>query len=124
MQQPEPFVVRVDATVVADLRERLDRTRWPDQLDGQEWVYGTDCSFLQQLCRYWGQQFDWERFEQRCNAWPQFVTKIDGQQVHFLHARSPEPAARPLLLSHGWPGSVAEFFDVVGPLSDPVSHGG
>src|ERR1700748_1596529 len=93
----QPFVVQVDAAVVADLRERLARTRWPDQPKAPAWTYGTDISFLQDLCRYWHDQFDWNRFEQRCNTWPQFLTEIDGQQIHFLHARSPQPSARPLL---------------------------
>jgi pimeloyl-ACP methyl ester carboxylesterase len=120
----QPFLVQVDAATVADVQERLARTRWPDELDGTDWAYGTDRSFLQDLCRYWRESFDWDRFEKRCNAWPQFTTTIDGQQIHFLHARSPEPNARPLLLTHGWPGSVAEFFDVLGPLCDPARYGG
>jgi microsomal epoxide hydrolase len=120
----EPFSVDVPDEVVADLRLRLSRTRWPDQLADAGWDYGTELGFLRRLCRHWAEGFDWDAFAGRANASPQFVTTIDGQRVHFLHATSPEPGARPLLITHGWPGSVAEFFDVIGPLSDPVRHGG
>jgi pimeloyl-ACP methyl ester carboxylesterase len=120
----EPFQVEVPATAIADLRDRLSRTRWPDQLPDAGWDYGTEEGFLQSLCAYWHEGYDLEGFAGRCNAFPQFRATIDGQPIHFIHARSPEPAARPLLLTHGWPGSVVEFLDVLGPLSDPVAHGG
>lgn len=120
----EAFSVAVDDATVADLRDRLARTRWPDQIDGAGWDYGTERGYLQQLCAHWKDSFDWRAFEERANAHPQFLTEIDGQRIHFIHARSPEPGARPLLMTHGWPGSVAEFFDVIGPLADPVAHGG
>ena len=116
--------MKVSDADIADLRERLSRTRWPDQLADAEWDYGTERSYLEQLCEHWRAAFDMRAFEQRCNAFPQFLTTVDGQRIHFVHVRSPEPEARPLLLTHGWPGSVAEFWDVIGPLSDPVSHGG
>jgi microsomal epoxide hydrolase len=93
-------------------------------LPGSGWDLGTDRSYLQELCRYWADEFDWRAFEGRFNRFPQFVTEIDGQRLHLIHARSPEPDAVPLLMSHGWPGSVAEFLDVIGPLVDPRSHGG
>jgi pimeloyl-ACP methyl ester carboxylesterase len=120
----EPFSVDVPDDVISDLRGRLGRTRWPDQLPDAGWDYGTERSFLERLCRHWADGFDWDAFTGRANAFPQFVTTVEGQRIHFVHARSPEPMARPLLLLHGWPGSVAEFFDVIGPLSDPVCHGG
>ncbi|SNQ49202.1 putative epoxide hydrolase [Frankia canadensis] len=119
-----PFELRVTDEQIADVRARLDRTRWPDQLPGVGWDYGTDLAALVELCRYWKDDFDWSRFQDRANAHPQLVTEIDGQRVHAIHARSPEPGARPLLLTHGWPGSVAEFWEVVGPLTDPARHGG
>jgi pimeloyl-ACP methyl ester carboxylesterase len=118
-----PFEVRVSDEEIADLRERLARTRWPDQI-GEPWEYGSDLALVQALCEHWRDRFDWRSFEARHNQWPQFTTIVDGQRIHFIHARSPEPDARPLLITHGWPGTVTEFLDVIGPLSDPVAHGG
>lgn len=120
----EPFDVTVAEDAVADLQERLERTRWPDQLPDAGWDYGTEKSALQDLCAYWRDDYDWDGFAARLNAFDQFVTTVDGQGIHFYHVRSPEPDATPLLLSHGWPGSVAEFLDVLGPLTDPEAHGG
>src|ERR1700728_1132031 len=120
----ELFEVVVDAAEVVDLRERLARTRWPDQLPATGWSLGTDRGALQELCERWRSTFDWTDFARRCNQFPQFTTAVDGQRLHFIHARSPEATARPLLITHGWPGSVAEFFDVIGPLADPVAYGG
>jgi microsomal epoxide hydrolase len=119
-----PFRVDVPDAVLADLRDRLTRTRWPDQIPGSGWGYGTDLEYLRDLCETWRTSFDWRKQEERFNRWPHFLTDIDSQQVHFIHARSPEPDALPLIVTHGWPGSVAEFLDVIGPLSDPRAHGG
>jgi microsomal epoxide hydrolase len=119
-----PFRVTVSDAEIDDLRTRLARTRWPDQLPDSGWDYGADGDYLRTLCDYWRTAFDWRGFEARFNRFPQYVTDIDGQRVHFYHLRSPEPDARPLVLSHGWPGSVAEFLAVLGPLSDPRAHGG
>jgi microsomal epoxide hydrolase len=119
-----PFEVDVDRDDIEDLRTRLERTRWPDQLPDAGWEYGTEATYLRELCEYWRTEFDWSAFEDRCNEFDQYVTEIDGQRLHFYHVRSPEPDATPLLLSHGWPGSVAEFLDVLGPLADPAAHGG
>lgn len=120
----EPFRASFDANAVADLRDRISRTRWPDQIPGTTWEYGTDRGYLQELCAYWADGFDFRAAEDRINAFPHFLTKIDGQTLHFYHIRSPEPSATPLLLLHGWPGCIAEFFDVFAPLTDPVRHGG
>ena len=120
----EPFEVSVDDATIADLRDPLARTRWPDQPNGVGWDLGTDRDALQALCEHWRERFDWSAFVERCNRFPQHTTTVDGQRIDFIHARSPEAGARPLLLAHGWPGSVAEFFDVIGPLADPVAHGG
>jgi microsomal epoxide hydrolase len=120
----EPFEVTLEPAAIDDLRERLARTRWPDQLDGAGWDYGTERGWLQDVCAYWAEGYDFDGFLRRANAHPQVVTTIDGQRVHAIHARSPEPHARPLIVTHGWPGSVAEFYDVIGPLSDPAAHGG
>ncbi|GAA4491465.1 epoxide hydrolase [Rhodococcus olei] len=122
--QIEQFQVAVPDDVLADLRRRLAQTRWPDQVPGAGWDYGANLEYLQALCRYWETEYDWRATEEALNAWPQFVTTIDEQRIHFLHARSPEPNARPLILTHGWPSSVVEFLNVLGPLTDPVAHGG
>jgi microsomal epoxide hydrolase len=110
--------------IIADLKERLARVRLPDQLDGAGWDYGTERSYLEELCTYWRDSFDWRAAEVRFNRFAQFTTGIDGENVHFYHIRSPEPDALPLIITHGYPGSVAEFLDILGPLSDPASHGG
>jgi len=119
-----PFTIDVPDDVLDDLRERLARTRWPDQIPGSGWDYGTDLAYLQDLCEHWRTKFDWGAQQERFNRWPHFVTEIDGEQVHFIHARSPEPDALPLIVTHGWPGSVSEFLDVIDPLRDPRNHGG
>jgi epoxide hydrolase len=119
-----PFRIEVPDEVLDDLEDRLGRTRWPDQIPGTGWDYGTDRTYLQELCTYWRDEYDWRTHEARLNAFDQFVTEIDGQRIHFLHARSPEEGAMPLLLSHGWPGSVVEFLHVIDPLRDPAAHGG
>jgi hypothetical protein len=111
-----PFRVEVPDADLDDLRDRLARTRWPDQIPGSGWGYGTDLAYLQDLCAYWQTKFDWRAQEDRFNRWPHFLTDIDGQQIHFIHARSDDPDALPLIMSHGWPGSVAEFLDVIEPL--------
>lgn len=123
-EEIRPFRIEVPDTVLDDLRERLSRTRWPDQIPGSGWGYGTDLAYLRDLCDHWCTAFDWRAQEERFNRWPHGITEIDGQPVHFVHARSPEPEALPLIMTHGWPGSVAEFLDVIGPLSDPAAHGG
>jgi microsomal epoxide hydrolase len=119
-----PFRCDVPGEVIADLKVRLARIRWPDQLDGAGWDYGTERGYLEELCTYWRDSFDWRAVEARFNRYPQFTSEINGENVHFYHIRSPEPDALPLILTHGYPGSVAEFLDILGPLSDPASHGG
>lgn len=119
-----PFRIDVPQAELDDLRLRLERTRWPDELPGTGWDYGVPQSYARELVDFWRTGYDWRAEEARLNAIPQFLTTIDGQRVHFLHLRSPEPGALPLLLLHGWPGSVAEFLEIIGPLSDPAAHGG
>jgi epoxide hydrolase len=119
-----PFRVAIPDSDLDDLRDRLARTRWPDERPGDDWRSGVPVGYLRQLADYWRTGFDWRAQEARLNALPQFTTEIDGQTVHFLHVRSPEPDAMPLLVSHGYPSSVVEFLEVVGPLSDPRAHGG
>jgi pimeloyl-ACP methyl ester carboxylesterase len=110
--------------VLEDLGQRLGRTRWPDEVEDAGWDYGTNLAYLRELTEYWRTSFDWRKQEAILNEFPQFTTTVDGTNVHFMHVRSPEPDALAVILTHGWPGTVAEFLDVIGPLSDPRSHGG
>ena len=120
----EPFRVDVPEAALDDLRDRLRRTRYPNAIDGSNWDQGTDLTYLRELVTYWVDRFDWRGQEARINAFDQFTTAVDGQRIHLVHARSPEPHALPLLMVHGWPGSIIEFLDVLGPLTDPAAHGG
>ncbi|MFI7612933.1 epoxide hydrolase family protein [Nonomuraea terrae] len=117
-----PFRIDIPQADLDELRERLRRTRWAGQLPGG-WSRGVPVGYLRELAAYWADGFDWRAQEARLNAFAQYTTDIDGQTVHFLHVRSPEPDALPLLLTHSWPSSVAEFLDVIGPLTDPRGHG-
>jgi pimeloyl-ACP methyl ester carboxylesterase len=119
-----PFRIEVPQADLDDLRDRLARTRWPDELPGAGWAYGIPLAYTRELAEHWRTSYDWRRHEARLNEFPQFTTTIDGANVHFLHVRSPEPDALPLIVTHGWPGSVVEYVDLVGPLSDPRAHGG
>ena len=119
-----PFRIHIDQAQLDDLRQRLERTRWPDELPGVGWSRGIPVDYLKRLADYWRTTYDWRAHEARLNAFPQFTTEIDGQPIHFIHARSPEPNALPLLLTHGWPGSIVEFEKIIGPLTDPARYGG
>jgi pimeloyl-ACP methyl ester carboxylesterase len=119
-----PFRVHVEESVLQDLSERLARTRWPDRIQGSAWASGVDLEYLRELLAYWRTGFDWRAAERRLNALDHFVTRVDGVDLHFIHQRSRHPQALPLVLTHGWPGSVAEFLEVIGPLTDPEAHGG
>jgi len=120
----EGFHLEVPETSLDDLRERLARTRWPEQETIPGSGQGVPLADAQALCAYWRETYDWRRCEAQLNAIGQFRTTIDGLGIHFLHVPSPEPDALPLVLTHGWPGSVVEFLKVIGPLSDPAAHGG
>jgi epoxide hydrolase len=119
-----PFRLDVPQGELDDLYQRLDRTRWPDELPDVGWAYGVPRTYLTELVRYWRHEYDWRAAEARLNEWPQFTTTIDGATIHFAHIRSPEPDATPLIITHGWPGSIVEFMRIVSPLADPRSHGG
>jgi epoxide hydrolase len=119
-----PFRIEIPQADLDDLNERLARTRFPDELPDVGWSRGVPLDFLMELAEYWRTSYDWREHEAKLNELPQFATKIDGQNVHFLHVRSPEPEALPLILTHGWPGSVVEFLDIIGPLTDPRANGG
>jgi epoxide hydrolase len=119
-----PSRIAISQRDLDDLHERLDRTRWPDELPGVGWAYGVPRDYLKELARYWRHDYDWRSAEAELNQWPQHTTSIDGATIHFAHVRSPEPEATPLLMTHGWPGSIVEFAKVIGPLTDPRAHGG
>src|SRR5918995_1740732 len=120
----QPFQVSIPKDDLEDLHERLARTRFPDEIPSVGWSRGVPLNYLKDLAQYWADGFDWREQEAKLNGLPQFTTSIDGQNIHFLHVRSPEPGALPLIISHGYPSSVVEFLSIVGPLTDPVSHGG
>jgi pimeloyl-ACP methyl ester carboxylesterase len=119
-----PFRIDIPAADLADLRDRLSNARWPAQLPGTGWERGVPVGYLKDLTGYWASGYDWRKHEAALNEYPQFTTAIDGQTIHFLHVRSPEPDAFPVVMTHGWPGSIVEFLDVIGPLTDPRAHGG
>ena len=119
-----PFRIDIPQADLDDLRDRLARTRWPDQLPGVGWDYGIPLDYVRELASYWRDGYDWRVHEARLNGFGQFVTTIDGARVHFLHIRSAVPDAMPLIITHGWPGSVVEFWDIIGPLTDPAAFGG
>jgi len=119
-----PFAVAVSEEQLADLQQRLANTRWPDQIAESGWDYGCDLVWLKELADYWQNDFDWATAQTRLNKFSHFTTTVDGQNIHFIHQRSPHPGALPLVLLHGWPGSVVEFLDLIGPLVDPPAYGG
>jgi pimeloyl-ACP methyl ester carboxylesterase len=119
-----PFKIQIDDAVLRDLKERLARARWPDEIDGAGWEYGVELKYMKELAAYWRDKYDWRAQERRLNEFDQFVTEIDGLKIHFIHQRSKNPDALPLILLHGWPGSFYEFYKLIGPLTDPAAHGG
>jgi pimeloyl-ACP methyl ester carboxylesterase len=121
---PQPFTISIPDSVLEDLNRRLDNVRWPDQAPGEPWSLGIPVSEVKAAVAYWRNSYDWRSREAAMNVWPHFITEAAGEQVHFIHVRSAEPDATPMVLTHGWPGSFVEFLDVIGPLTDPVAHGG
>ena len=119
-----PFKVSVPQSAIDDLKRRLASTRWPERETVGDWSQGVPLQKAQALVAYWRDKYDWRRFEARINAFPQYRTQIDGVGIHFIHLRSPQQNALPIILTHGWPGSVVEFMEVIGPLSDPTRYGG
>ncbi len=119
-----PFRIDVPEEELTELRRRVTATRWPSRELVADRSQGVQLAAVQELARYWATEYDWRRCEARLNALPQFTTEIDGVDVHFLHVRSPHPDALPLVMTHGWPGSVVELLETVGPLTDPTAHGG
>ncbi len=123
-EEIRPFTIDVPLEVLDDLRRRLHHTRWPDREVVDDWSQGVPLAYVREVCRYWADDYDWRRRERALNRFAQFVTEIDGVDIHFVHQRSPNPDAIPLLITHGWPGSIVEFHKVIEPLCDPGQHGG
>jgi pimeloyl-ACP methyl ester carboxylesterase len=119
-----PFQLSIADSDLEDLRRRLKATRWPDAETPDDWSQGIPLNYMQEICQYWANDYDWRPCETLLNGWDQFQTEIDGVDIHFLHVKSPHADAMPLLITHGWPGSVLEFRHIIGPLTDPVAHGG
>ena len=123
-QEIVPFRVELGAGAIEDLRRRLRSARWPERETVDDWSQGVPLAFVRELAEYWCDGYDFEAAQQRLNAWPQFTTRIEDLDIHFVHARSAQADALPLVITHGWPGTFVEFLDVIGPLTDPVAHGG
>jgi epoxide hydrolase len=119
-----PFRIEIADDQLVDLRRRLGATRWPDAETPNDWTQGVPLAYMRDVCAYWANKYDWRATERRLNAFPQFITNIDGLDIHFLHVRSKHANALPLVMTHGWPGSIVEFHKVIAPLSDPTAHGG
>jgi len=122
--QIEPFRIAVPDAALEDLRERLARTRFPDELTDSGWTYGSNLAYVKELVAYWRDRYDWRRHEAALNAFPQFRARVGDLGIHFIHVKGKGPKPFPLVITHGWPGSVAEFTKIIGPLTDPAAHGG
>ncbi|MFS4094115.1 epoxide hydrolase family protein [Streptomyces sp. AF1A] len=123
-QSIRPFRVNIPEQVLSDLRRRIMATRWPDRETVRDQSQGVQLATIKDLAGYWGTGYNWRHIEEKLNSLPQFITEIDGLDIHFLHVRSRHPGALPLILTHGWPGSILEFLKVIGPLTNPTAHGG
>ena len=124
MSEIRKFQLEVTDAVLDDLKKRLSMTRWPNKETPEDWSQGIPLGYMQELCDYWQHEYDWRAREERLNRFPQFITEIDGVDIHFIHLPSVHENARPLIITHGWPGSVVEFHKVIEPLADPTAHGG
>lgn len=118
------FTINIPDQDIQDLKQRLQQTRWPDQIPGTDWRYGAKTEYIQQLCEYWANEYDWRKHEAELNRYKQFMTTIDDHDIHFIHARSKHDNATPMIISHGWPGTIVEFLKIIDPLVDPEAHGG
>ena len=124
MAEPTPFRIEATDAELDDLRRRLAATRWPDAETVDDWTQGIPLAYVQEVCAYWAEKYDWRAREAHLNSFPQFRATAGGLGVHFVHVRSPHEDALPLVMTHGWPGSIVEFHKVIGPLADPTAHGG
>ena len=120
----KPFRANINQDVLDDLQQRLKRTRWPDEIPGSGWNYGSNLAYVKELVDYWIEEFDWRKQEARINRYSQLMTEVDGLALHYIHERGRGPHPLPLLLIHGWPGSITEFLDFIPLLTDPAAHGG
>jgi epoxide hydrolase len=123
-REVKPFRIAVGDDVLDDLKSRLRRTRWPEAAPVDDWSQGVPLQWIEEVCRYWASDYDWRQREALLNRFPQFTSEIDGLNIHFLHMRSPHAGAMPLIITHGWPGSIVEFHKVIEPLVDPLKYGG
>src|SRR4051812_28175646 len=119
-----PFHVKISDETLADLRRRVAATKWPDKETVADATQGVNLATMKKLAEYWEKSYDWRKVEAKLNSYPQFVTNIDGLDIHFIHVKSKNPNALPLIITHGWPGSIIEQMKVIGPLTDPVAYGG
>lgn len=124
MTDVRPFRIEIPEKDLDDLGQRLALTRLPEKETPDDWSQGVPLAYMREVVDYWQSDYDWRRAEEEINRFPQFTTELDGLNVHFIHVKSPEPNALPLVITHGWPGSIVEFLKVIGPLADPASHGG
>ena len=121
--EAQPFKMNVPDAVLADLQERLASTRWPDEIPGSAWDYGSNLDYMKELVDYWRTGFDWRAQERAINAFPQYRATVDGFGIHFIHERGKGPNPIPLIITHGWPSSIAEMLKIIPLLTDPASHG-
>tara|TARA_E500000331_G_scaffold353622_1_gene404714 strand:+ start:23381 stop:24532 length:1152 start_codon:yes stop_codon:yes gene_type:complete len=120
----QPFKINIEQSIINDLKTRLQQTRWPDEETPDDWSQGVPLAYAREVCEYWGSEYDWREQEARLNRFDHYTAEVDRLPIHFIHQKSAATGARPLLITHGWPGSVVEFHKVIEPLTDPVSHGG
>ena len=120
----QPYTINVPDDVLEDLRHRLNHVRWPDEIPGAEWDYGSNLDYIKELVAYWQDGFDWRKAEAGLNAFANFYTTIEGQGIHFIHERGKGPNPMPIIVTHGWPGSIYEMHKIIPMLTDPASHGG
>ena len=119
-----PFTVAIPSSELEDLKLRLEHARWPEKETCDDWSQGIPLKYTQELAHYWATEYNWRRFEKKLNSWPQFMTTVEGIDIHFIHQTSPHENALPLIISHGWPGSIVEFHKVIDALANPTEHGG
>ncbi len=124
MSDIKPFKIKISDEELEDLNKRLIATRWPEKETVKDWSQGVPLSYIKEICNYWINEYDWRSREEYYNTFTQFITDVDGIDIHFIHIKSPHKEAKPLIISHGWPGSIVEFHKIINPLIDPVSHGG
>ena len=124
MSEIKEFKIDISDEVLEDLHNRLSNSRWPNKEPVEDWNQGIPLSYMKDVCNYWLNEYNWRDRESKLNRFPHFLTKIDGIDIHFIHKTSPHEDARPLIITHGWPGSFVEFHKVIEPLSDPTTHGG